>query len=323
MNSICVLNIVASSCDLPHGFVPWHGIIVVKRSEELLDGGSGDISLVEWHLMEEVVGHMCRSNLVVEEVEDSIWSVNGRKSSSDPGPFIRSILWNRRVVVLKPCVQDKPEVSPEVGSSVPKTDGKEAVVYRELEQKCKSSDLGNSREKDLSSDLVVEHFGVGAEVINNFSFLEGSSIIRETSSRGKSQKIKWPSKYDVREDFPGGEQVVTHNFVPSSVERETFIIWSETVLDSSGRDVTFSIGKMVGPSVVLSMRILPGEVRDKLSLVNNKTYNIVEKLAIREGSMSTFVCKDPVSGENGSHPECITVPSQKPNEGILAQKVFW
>lgn len=322
MNSICVFNIVASSCDLPHSFVPWHGVIVVKRSKELLDGGGGDISLVERHLMEEVVGYMCRSDLVVEEVEDTIWSVNGRESSSDPGPFVRSVLWDRWVVVLKPCVQYKPEVSPEVRSGVPETNGKETVVYRELEQKSESSNLANGREKDLSSDLVVEHFGVGAEVINDFSFLEGSSIVGKTSGGSKSHKIKWPSEYDVRKDFPGSEQVVTHDFVPGGVEGKTFVIWSETVLDSSGRDVTFSIGKMVGPSVVLSVRELPGEIRNKLSLVNNKTYNIVEKLAIREGSVSTFVGKDPVSSKNGSHPECIKVPSQEPDESILTQKVF-
>lgn len=52
------------------------GIVIVQRPQEFLDGRRRLVSSVEWHLVEEVMGHVSTADLVMEEVEDTVWSVN-------------------------------------------------------------------------------------------------------------------------------------------------------------------------------------------------------------------------------------------------------
>lgn len=85
--------------------------------------------------------------------------------------------------------------------------------------------------------------------------------------------------------------------------------------------MTLSIGKMVGTLVMLRMTELPGKVWNKKSLVHDESPDIVKGLGRREGSMATFVGKNPMSSQNSSHPESISIPSSKPCESLHTENV--
>eukprot|EP01083_Nonionella_stella_P144432 450946_1 len=126
---------MAAISNSPHGLVPGHGIVVVKslRLKERLNSSSGLISLVERHLVEQMMSDMGGSDLVVEEAENSIWPINGGKCSLDPGPFIRSVLGYRGITMLKPSVGNQPKVGPHVWESVPKEHSQKSNFSRQFQ----------------------------------------------------------------------------------------------------------------------------------------------------------------------------------------------
>eukprot|EP01083_Nonionella_stella_P144433 450947_1 len=119
----------------PHGLVPGHGIVVVKSLglKECLNSGSGLVSLVERHLMEQVMSDMGGSDLVVEEAKNSIWSVNSGECSLDPSPLVRPILWYRGITMLEPSVGNQPKVGPHVWESVPKEHSQKSNFSRQFQ----------------------------------------------------------------------------------------------------------------------------------------------------------------------------------------------
>ena len=44
----------------------------------MINGKCGYISLEEWHLMEQMMCHVCATNLVMEEIEYSVRVINSR-----------------------------------------------------------------------------------------------------------------------------------------------------------------------------------------------------------------------------------------------------
>mmetsp|Transcript_22666 Transcript_22666/g.34573 ORF Transcript_22666/g.34573 Transcript_22666/m.34573 type:complete len:127 (-) Transcript_22666:866-1246(-) len=126
---------MAAISNSPQGLVPRHGVVVVKSLglKERLNSSSGFISLVERHLVEQVMSDMGGSDLVVEEAENSIWSIDGGECSPDPGPFLWSILGYRGITMLKPSVSNQPKVAPHVRESVPKEYSQESNFGRQFQ----------------------------------------------------------------------------------------------------------------------------------------------------------------------------------------------
>lgn len=133
MNAGFFLNVVACFGHSPHGLVPGSGIVVVKSHgfQVRLEGVGGFESVVVGHLVEQMVGHMCRSDAVVEKVKDSVRTIDGRQGTSDPGPFSFSVLGDGGIVVLEPRVEDQSGVYEEVRVPVPEDDGQGAELGRQ------------------------------------------------------------------------------------------------------------------------------------------------------------------------------------------------
>lgn len=144
--------------------------------------------------------------------------------------------------------------------------------------------------------------------------VERLSVLVEASSRGQTQKVQRPSEVQVRKDLEGGKGSIAHDFVPGSVESVSLKILGEAVVLLGGWDMRLTVGEMVGSSVMLGVGVLPGKVRDQQGLVEDETNNIIEGLRIRECSVSALVCQHPRSGHDGSHPEGIESPSQRPSQ---------
>ena len=68
---------MAPPCNSPHCNRPRRRVEVVQGSQELLQRRRGQVRLVERHLVEEVVGNVGGSDLVVEVIEYAVVAVNG------------------------------------------------------------------------------------------------------------------------------------------------------------------------------------------------------------------------------------------------------
>ena len=136
-----ILDVVTFLGNLPTGKVPWRWVVVVKRSQKVLKGQRGLVSIIEGDFVEEVVSYTRASNLVVEKAKDSVGSVDGGKGALHKGPLFGSVLWYGGVRMLQPCIENQPEVGPHVRTGVPERHSEESVVERQLEQKSKHSYL--------------------------------------------------------------------------------------------------------------------------------------------------------------------------------------
>lgn len=147
---------MASTCDTPHGDWPVGRIVIVESLwlQELLDGMGGLEGVVTWHLVEQVVHDVGATNAVVEKVENSVVAVNGGKSTADPGPFAFAVVWDGRIGVLQPGVENQPCVNKVVRSPVPADDWGGTVFIHGVAETGEDSDLSKGREHDLRSDLV-------------------------------------------------------------------------------------------------------------------------------------------------------------------------
>eukprot|EP01083_Nonionella_stella_P285712 972649_1 len=157
-------------------------------------------------------------------------------------------------------------------------------------------------------------------MINNLTLGKEGTIIREPSGRRQTHKVQRPSEDDMRKYLKSGKGSISHGLVHQRVASCALAV-NKSVLLSSGRNMTLSIGEMVGTLVVLRMTELPGKVWNKKGLVHDESPDIVEGLGRREGPMATFVGKNPMSSQNSSHPESISIPSSKPCESLHAENV--
>mmetsp|Transcript_16356 Transcript_16356/g.33694 ORF Transcript_16356/g.33694 Transcript_16356/m.33694 type:complete len:227 (-) Transcript_16356:675-1355(-) len=200
LDAIHVLDVMTRLADAPHGLPEGSRVVVVQSlgAQEFFEGLGGLQGVVVGHFVEEMVGDVGRSNAVVEPVKDSVRSVDGSQGTSDPRPFALSVLGNRGIGVLQPCVQNQPSVGYHVGVPVPESDGKNSVLgwKHEVAQIGDLSNGGESRDKDFGANLSGEHGRVGTEVIGNASIQRLSLVVR-LSGRGQSHQIQRPANVQV------------------------------------------------------------------------------------------------------------------------------
>mmetsp|Transcript_32290 Transcript_32290/g.95123 ORF Transcript_32290/g.95123 Transcript_32290/m.95123 type:complete len:504 (+) Transcript_32290:144-1655(+) len=324
LNALDALDVVAGLGDAPHGHVPRGGIVVVQAlgTEVVPEGGRGEVGPVEGHLVEEVVGDVGRADLVMEEVEDAVGSVDGGKGALDPGPLVGAVLRHGGVGVLQPRVEDEPGVGPEVGTEVPKGDGEEAVVETDLEQEGHGGEAGGSRQCDLAADLGGEHLGAGAVVVHELPVLEGLAVVAEAAGGGQAEEVQRPPHGEVGEDLEGGEGSVAHGIMKDGVEGLPLVVRSEAVLGPGRRNVRLAVDEVVGAAVMLGVGVLPSVIRDEEGLVHDEAPNVVERLGRGEGAVAGLVGQHPVAGEDGAHPEGVEVPPGDPRDGVDAEQIF-
>mmetsp|Transcript_15260 Transcript_15260/g.36314 ORF Transcript_15260/g.36314 Transcript_15260/m.36314 type:complete len:307 (+) Transcript_15260:318-1238(+) len=238
LDTIGAINIVTGSRNAPHGKGPKCGIVVVKTLgfKVGLDSVCRLESIVPGHLVEQVVDDMCGTNAVVEKVKNSVGTINGRQGALDPGPFAFSVVRNRRISVLQPCVQDQPSVDKEVGTPVPANDRHSTVFVHEVSQPRQTGHHCGSRNHNLGIHLAGEHSRIGTEMIGNIVF-QGLSIISNPARAGQAQQIQRPAQKQVRPNLKGGKGTVSHGFVPRSIKGLTFQIFGKTIVFPGGRDV--------------------------------------------------------------------------------------
>ena len=179
LDSLDALDVVAGLGDAPHGLVPGRWVVVVQSlgAQVVPEGGGGDVGLVEGHLVEEMVGDVGGTDLVMEEVEDAVGAVDGGEGALDPGPFVGTVLRDGGVGVLQPGVEDEPGVGPHVGAEVPKSDGEETVVHAQLDEEGEGGQNGGRGERDLAADLGGEHLGSRAVVVHELPVLEELAVV--------------------------------------------------------------------------------------------------------------------------------------------------
>ena len=321
LDPLDALDVVAGLGDAPHGLVPRSRVVVVQSlgTQVVLESGGGNVGLVEGHLVEEMVGDVGGADLVMEEVEDSVGSVDGGEGSLDPGPFVGPVLQDGGVGVLQPGVEYEPGVGPHVGAEVPETDGEEAVVEAELEEEGEGGQNGGRGEGDLSADLGGEHLGSRAVVVHELPVLEELAVVSEAAGRGHAHQVERPSDGEVGEDLEGGEGPVAHGIVQDGVEGLTLVVGTQTVLGAGGGNVRLAVDEVVGAAVVLGVGVLPGVVGDEEGLVHEEAPKVVEGLRGRKGAVAGLVGQDPVAGEDGAHPEGVEVPPGEPGQGLDAE----
>ena len=247
---------------------------------------------------------MGRSDAVMEEVKNSIGSVNGAERTSDPSPLSLSIVGNGGIRMLQPCVKHQPGIDKEVRVQVPEKDGHESVFHGKVSKNAKRGDRGGSRHEDLGRPLLGEHGRRRSEVISDAP-VERLTLVVELSSRSGTQQVERPANSQMRPDLEPGKSTISHGFVHDCIETLTLSILSKPVVFSSGRDVRLSVEQVIGSSVMLGVSVLPSKVRNQQELMHDESNNIVPSLRRRESSMSTLMGDNPGTSHDGSHPKGI------------------
>mmetsp|Transcript_97779 Transcript_97779/g.273702 ORF Transcript_97779/g.273702 Transcript_97779/m.273702 type:complete len:324 (+) Transcript_97779:274-1245(+) len=267
--------------------------------------------IVVRHFVEQVVCHMRRSNAVVEEIEDSIGTVDRTQGTPYPGPFALAVVGNTWVRMLQPSVKHQPGVDNKVRVQVPEENWKEAKLHACVDQPKERKDGRRGRQENLERNLFREHGRGRAEMIHDPS-IEGLALLVNLSSRGKPQKVEWPADGQVRPHLEASKSTVTHGFVHHGVKRQTLVARSKAIVGTGGRHMRFAIGQVVGTTVVLGVSVLPRKVRHQKRLMDDEANNIVPGLRRGKCSVSALVGDNPRSGPDGSLPERIKTPSQRP-----------
>ena len=82
----------------------------------------------------------------------------------------------------------------------------------------------------------------------------------------------------MRKDLEKSKGSITHGLVHYCVKAFTLVVFAESILLTSRRNMRFSVSQVVGSTMVLGMSVLPRKVWNQQCLMNDEADNVIECL---------------------------------------------
>ena len=186
--------------------------------------------------------------------------------------------------MVQPCVDHQPGIDPEVGCPVPEKDGAMSVVeLPRVQQRSNETKLRNGRQENLPVDFSREQ-GTSRTVVIHQLVAQRSTVVRQLSGGAQSQQVHGISDEKVEAEAESRETTVTKGLVQDSQVAETLVVFRETNICLTRRDMRLSIDQMVDTAMMLGVGILPRKVWDQQNLVHNESKEVIERLVGRESA---------------------------------------
>lgn len=136
-----------------------------------------NMSIVPRHFVKQVVHNVRGANLVMKEIKNAVGAINGAKRTAHPRPFTFAVVWDARVGVLQPRVENQPGIDYEVGASVPEGHRPMAPLAAGVDQTHEGGNLGHGTQYNFETHLGGKHGRVGAKVIHNGATCQWCSVL--------------------------------------------------------------------------------------------------------------------------------------------------
>lgn len=146
-------------------------ILIVVLSQYGFHSLGGFLGVVEGHLGEEMMHDMSVTNVVVQNVVDTIVAVDGAQGTAHKSECLRGIVRNGRVRVLQVGDEDEPAIDKHVRNEVVLQDCGNAKYINRVEQGGECGDETKVRDDDVPVLSIGEHDGSRVEVVCAFSIV--------------------------------------------------------------------------------------------------------------------------------------------------------
>lgn len=298
LHTVLTVNKLAFSAGLPernpHVFV---GVGVVV-AHDLLDGLGGLSSVVEWDSGNIVVQDVGLDDVVEEEpTGETELSVDGGSGTSGEVPFGVFVVRQSGVGVL----QEGDENKPVVGENVRQEPVDEAVEVAEmLDPLVNNKGLGQDtqiRQDDEPEVPLLEDWRHWVEVRGVELLKEGALQFLVRLTGDISQEVPEPTTELLNKQIlQGDDWSVLGDLLQGNgtlAGNKLFLgLWNENHVS----------GQMAGGLVVLTVGVLPGEVRDHQVGVQDPADGVVDPAVVGEGLMATLMSHNPdTSHRQGQH----------------------
>ena len=226
-------------------------------------------------------------DVVEPGVAEAVVTIDGAESTTDEVEAFFGIVGNAKIVVLHEGDVDEPSVGPEVRSTVVAEDVEEASLLDGNTDDGEDDDEANVGDNDTPLVVLAEERRARVEVVG------GTVVCLRSDVEGE---VSRPSTDEHAEEL---EQRDDGRFGNGFLEG-----FRELLGDEDG-----VLSQVVGVLVVSSMSDTPRVIGNENSGVEDETNEFVDGLGGREGTMTSFVGKDP----QGSEVEALEEPEDVPD----------
>lgn len=144
-------------------------VLVVVLAQNGFDSLGGLLGVVEGHLREEMVDNVSVTDVVVQNVVDTVVAIDGTQCSAHKSECLWSVVRDGRVRVLQVGDEDEPAVDNHVGNEVVLEDGGKPKDVDRVQQGGEGREETEVGDNDVPVLAIGEHGGAGVEMVGALS----------------------------------------------------------------------------------------------------------------------------------------------------------
>lgn len=287
------------------------GIIVdVVLAEELLEAGGGFLSMVEWHLGEQMVGNVGVNDTVKHVVQElAERAVNGAEGSALEVPNVLAVVGQLRVGMLEEGDEDQPKVDKEVGDNVVLCHSKKRGLERGVDE---------GSQGDKNSEIREDNVGEVAGFKDGRPGVKVGGPLAIVLARGVNSQVGGPTERELDEHpekgHNGGLLVQVNGLI---LLDDILLLGGQSNLGTGLGDKDLVLGHVSGGLMMLRVRDSPGVVGDQKERVQDPANGVVEGLGGRERLVAALVGKDPDTRADNALHHPVDRPGQVTNQRVL------
>jgi hypothetical protein len=242
-------------------------------------------------------------------------TINGSEGTTGEGELGSTVMGNEGVGVLEESDEDEPRVNPEVGNAIDAHHLTESTVIGPGAEDTEPKSDTNVGNDNLPGMVRCVERGLGDKVV--------SEPRVPPLSRRVPDQVQGPSEEQLHSTPKGGtDRRVSDSFqkfllnLCRDVEAEQVVATGcvkgrKANLLAGFGDKDLILGHVSSRSVMLCVRDAPGVVRDTETRVKKPSDGVVDRFALTESLVSTFVCNDPKAGCNQTSCESVCTPQRE------------